>query len=136
LQWLSHIGVCCPFIYGLGLKPRFIGGSSVAYPTFQFDADPDPTFHSDAELYPDLTFQFDADPDPVPTTHLFPDLDPPMLQNGPLRLLPFHFDADPDLDPAFTLIRIRILRFTLMRIRIQLLKMMQCGSGSAALHNL
>jgi hypothetical protein len=28
-----------------------------------------------------------------------PDLDPPILQNDPLRLLPFHFDADPD--PAF-----------------------------------
>jgi hypothetical protein len=24
-----------------------------------------------------LTFQFDADPDPDPTTHFFPDLDPP-----------------------------------------------------------
>jgi hypothetical protein len=28
-----------------------------------------------------------------------PDLDPPMLQNDPLGLPPFHFDADPD--PAF-----------------------------------
>jgi hypothetical protein len=26
-------------------------------------------------------------------------LDPPMLQNDPVRLPPFHFDADPD--PAF-----------------------------------
>jgi hypothetical protein len=41
------------------------------------DADPDPTFHSDAD--PDPTFKFNAGPDP--TTHLFPDLDPPMLQN-------------------------------------------------------
>ncbi len=104
----------------------------------------------------DPAFQFDADPDPVPTTHFFPDLDPPMLQNGPLRLSPFHFDANPDPDPAFHFdpdpnpafyfdpdpnpafhfIRIRILLFTSMRIRIQLLKMLQCGSGSAALHNL
>ncbi len=30
---------------------------------------------------------------------IFPDLDPPMIQNGPLRLPPFHFNADPD--PAF-----------------------------------
>jgi hypothetical protein len=39
------------------------------------------------------------DPDPDPTTHFFLDLDPPMPQNDPLRLQPFHFDADPD--PAF-----------------------------------
>jgi hypothetical protein len=32
---------------------------------------------------------------------LFPDLDPPVLQNDPLRLPPFHFDADQDLDPTF-----------------------------------
>ncbi len=29
----------------------------------------------------------------------FPDLDPPILQNDPLRLAPFHFAVDPD--PAF-----------------------------------
>ncbi len=49
-----------------------------------FDADPDPTFHSDAV------------PDPYPTTHFFSDLDPPLLQNDPLRLPPCPFDADPD----------------------------------------
>ncbi len=44
-------------------------------------------FHSDAD--PDNTFQFDADAYPDPdmypdhTTHFFPDLDPPMLQNDP-----------------------------------------------------
>jgi hypothetical protein len=48
---------------------------------------------------PDPTFQFNADPAPDPTTHFFPDLDLPKLQNDPLRLPPFHFDADPD--PAF-----------------------------------
>ncbi len=64
-------------------------------PAFHFDADPDPTFPFDAD--PDPTFQFDADPDP--TTHFFPELDPPMLQNDPLRLPHFPFDADPD--PAF-----------------------------------
>jgi hypothetical protein len=37
--------------------------------------------------------------DPDPTTHLFPDLDPLMLQNG---LPPFHFDADPDGILLFT----------------------------------
>ncbi len=86
--------MCVPFTYSSGfkpIKPRFIRVSSVPDPyhfygdlepdpAFQFDADPDPTFHSDAELYPDLTFQFDADPEPGPTTHFFPDLDPPMLQ--------------------------------------------------------
>jgi hypothetical protein len=78
-----------------------------------------------------------------PTTRIFPDLNPPLLQNDPLRL------------PPYTLLRIRILLltlmqmwiriqlftltrmwigiqlFTLMRIRIQLPKM--CGSGSATL---
>jgi hypothetical protein len=37
----------------------------------------------------------DPDPDP-PTTHFSLDLDPPILQNDPLRLPPFQFDADPD----------------------------------------
>jgi hypothetical protein len=69
-------------------------------PAFLFYADPDPTFQSDADPEPDPTFQFDADPNP--TTHFFPDLGPPMLQNGPLRLQLFHFDPD------FTLMRIRI----------------------------
>jgi hypothetical protein len=40
-----------------------------------------------------------VDPAPDPTTHFFPDLDLPKLQNDPVRLPPFHFDADPD--PAF-----------------------------------
>ncbi len=42
---------------------------------------------------------FTADPeteDSDPTTHFSPDVDPPMLQNDPLRLPPFHFAADPD----------------------------------------
>jgi hypothetical protein len=79
---------------------------------FEFDANPDPTFHSDADPYP--TFQFDPYLDL--TTHFFQDLDPPMLQKRPLRRLPFHFDADPvpafhfdaDPDPAYhKMIRIR-----------------------------
>jgi hypothetical protein len=60
-------------------------------PVFHFQADPDPDldpiFHSvvDSDSNPDLNFQFDADPDP--TTHLFfTDLDPPMLQNDPLKI--------------------------------------------------
>jgi hypothetical protein len=50
-----------------------------------------------------------ADPNPDPAFHLpymwiqivilpinfFPDLDPPMLQNDPLRLPPLLFEADP-----------------------------------------
>ncbi len=44
-----------------------------------------------------LACNFDADPVLDPTTHFFPDLDPPMLQSDPIRLPPFHFDAD--LDP-------------------------------------
>jgi hypothetical protein len=45
----------------------------------------------------------DPEPDPDPTTHFSPDLDPPILQNDPLRLPPFHFDANAnaDPDPAF-----------------------------------
>jgi hypothetical protein len=102
---------------------RALGISKQIYPLKSvlriFDTDPDPNFH------------FDADPDS------FPDLDSPMLQYGPLRLQPFHFDADPDpafhFDPdstfpsdadpdlasqndTFTLMRIRILLFTLIRI--------------------
>jgi hypothetical protein len=85
-----------------------------------FDSDPDPPFHFDAHPDPDPTFHSDVDPDPdpdpfnlmgirLPPFTFFPDLDPPMRQNGPLRLRPFHFDADPhpafhfdpDPDPAF-----------------------------------
>jgi hypothetical protein len=78
-----------------------------------FDADPDPAFHSEAD--PGPTLYSDADPDPTFQLDADPDLDPdpPLLQNYPLRLPPFHFDAypepafhfdadeDPDLDPAF-----------------------------------
>jgi hypothetical protein len=57
-----------------------------------------------------------------PTTNFFLDLDPPVLKNEPLRLPPFHFDAN--LDPAFTSMDQDPAFFTLMRIRIQLPKMM------------
>jgi hypothetical protein len=55
-----------------------------AFHAFHYDAfpDPDPTFHSDADL--------DS------TTHFFPDLNPPMLPNDPLSLPLFYFYADPD----------------------------------------
>jgi hypothetical protein len=43
---------------------------------------------------PGLALLFDADPDP--TTQFFLMLDPPMLQNDPVKLPSFHFDADPD----------------------------------------
>ncbi len=77
--------------------------ASVADP-YHIDSDPDPTFHPDTDTDPDPTFQCD-------TTHFYQDLDPPMFQNDPLRLPPFHrilfdpdpafhFDADPDPDPA------------------------------------
>jgi hypothetical protein len=36
-----------------------------------------------------------------------------------------HFDADPDLDPAVTLMRIRILPFTFMRIQKNLEKVLK-----------
>ena len=51
------------------------------------DADPDPTFHFDADPDPDPAFYFDADPDPDPTSHFNTDPDPPRLQNELLRLL-------------------------------------------------
>ncbi len=50
-----------------------------------------------------------TDPDPDPTTYFFPVMDPLMLQNDPLRLLPF------------------------MRIRILILPLRWCGSGSTTL---
>ncbi len=42
---------------------------------------------------------FNADPDP--TTHFFPYMDPPRLQNDPLLLPPFQLHADPDPDSTF-----------------------------------
>ncbi len=66
---------------------------------FSFDADPDTTFHSDANPVPDPTFQFDMDALSDPTIRFSTNLDHPILQNYPLRLP--HFDADPDPDPAF-----------------------------------
>ncbi len=66
--------------------PILFSLTSVAVP-HHLDADPDPTF------------QFDPEPDP--TTHFFSDLEPPVLQNDPLRLPPLHFDADPDLKPDY-----------------------------------
>jgi hypothetical protein len=59
------------------------------------------TFYSDA----DPTFQFDADPDPELTTEFFSRFGPP--QCSKMTLYGFHL---------FTLMRIRILLFTLMRI--------------------
>ncbi len=47
-------------------------------PTFNFDADPGPACHFDADQDTDSSFRFDADLDPT-----------------------FRFDADPDLDPSF-----------------------------------
>jgi hypothetical protein len=101
----------------------FVSGiGNVADPHHHPDADPDPAFHFDAD--PDLTFHSEADPDP--NSPFFPDLDPPMLQNDPLRLPPFHFDEDPDPDfyfdenPDFAFPLIRILLFTLMRMRIRI----------------
>ncbi len=73
--------------------PHHFIGDPDPDPAFHFDAEQDPTFHSDVD--PDPTFHTDADPDPDPTNHFFPKLDPPMLQNDPLRLPPFRFDADP-----------------------------------------
>jgi hypothetical protein len=65
-----------------------------------------PTFHFDAD--PDPAFHFDPDPGPNPAFHLEPGPDPA-----------FHFDGIRIL--VFTLIRIRvrILLFTLMRMASQ-----------------
>jgi hypothetical protein len=85
---------------------------------------------------PDPAFHFDAVPDPSFTLMRILPLAfsrfGPVLQNDPLRLLlPFHFDADPD--PAFPFDENPETAFhfdadpvsTLMRIRIQLPKMMR-----------
>jgi hypothetical protein len=53
----------------------YLDANTYRYPTFHFDANPDPAFHS-VEI-PDPAFLFDANPCPT-----------------------FHFDADLDLDPA------------------------------------
>ncbi len=86
-------------------------------PAFHFDADPGPTFLSNPESNP--TFQYEANPDT--THHLFPDLDPPMLQNDPLfNLMPIRIQI-----LFFTFLQIRVQLSTVMRIRIQLPKMMR-----------
>ncbi len=58
---------------------------------FNADPDPDPTFHVDADLDPDLdpACHFDADPGPDPTFYLVAD---PIL---PFNLMQIH--ANPDL---------------------------------------
>ncbi len=102
----EQVGLLSDGILGSVVNPRHFVVDPNLDPAFHFDAylaDPDPTFHSDAEL--------DANPDPTTGTHFFLDLDPSMLQNDPIRLTPFHFDTDPDpafqfdtdrdLDPAF-----------------------------------
>jgi hypothetical protein len=92
--------------------------TSIAVPK-HYDADPDPTFHFDADpSYP--TFYFGADPDPSPhrsDPHLRPrvTLHDSILSlqasivslNGPPKLLSFDFDGD----PLPKMIRIRI-RYT------------------------
>ncbi len=87
--------------------------------THHFDTDPDPdliftlmririlTFN--LMRIRTLTFNLMRIQIQDPTTHFFPDLDPPMLQNDPLRL------------PPYTLMQIRILLFTLMQMRIRIL---------------
>jgi hypothetical protein len=79
-------------------RPKPWPDPSIAAP-HHVDADENPAFHIyRSESYPDAdpdpTFQFDRDLDLA--THFFPDLNPPMLRNYPLKIL------------LITLIRIRI----------------------------
>ncbi len=96
-------------------------------PVFHFEVDPDHNFYSDADPDPHPTFQFAADPDPGSYHSLFTRFGPSnaLQYNDPERFPTFHFDAETDPDPAFTSMGIRIQLSTLVRIRIQLLTMMQ-----------
>jgi hypothetical protein len=98
----------------------------------QHHFDADPAFHCDADPVPDPIFHADADLDL--TSQFSPDFDPPMLQNYPLRLPPFHFDPDPD--PVFHFDSYpdpEIQPSTLMRVQIHSSKPKLCGSGSVEL---
>jgi hypothetical protein len=86
---------------------------AVPDPAFRFDADPDPTFHSDADPDPDPTFRFYTDPDTDPTSQFSTGLDPLCSK---MTLYGLHL---------FTLMRIRIQLSTLILIGIQLPQMMR-----------
>jgi hypothetical protein len=57
--------------------------------------------HFDADLDPDPNFHSGADPDP--TTYFFPDLDPPMLQNDPLKASTFSLSCGSESGACFSL---------------------------------
>jgi hypothetical protein len=65
------------------------------------DVDPDPAFHlMRIRILPFTLIRIRILPfNPDSKNHLYPDFDPSLIQNDPLRLPPFHFDADSD--PAF-----------------------------------
>ncbi len=90
-----------------------------------FNADPDPAFHFNADPDPDPAFHFNADPDLDLVPHqsdgnlqtleyrpskasIVSVLGPPRVYIEPLKLLNFDFNAHPDPYPAFTVMRIRI----------------------------
>jgi hypothetical protein len=101
--------------------------SSVADPTFHFDADSvtDPTFHFGAAPDPDPACPFDADPDPDPTFSFDPDPDPyPSFQIKAQNLdkvlkeahFPYILAYHLQVDAHKVLIRIQLI--TLIRVRI------------------
>jgi hypothetical protein len=93
-QCQDNVRSCFSYLYSVALnlwQVRLDGSGGYPHhfgpdpdPAYHFDADPDPTVHSITD--PDPNFQFDVDLDTDPTSHFFPDLDLPMLQNYPKRL--------------------------------------------------
>ncbi len=76
---------------------------------FNVDPDPDPIFHIDADL----------DPDPNPSYQIkAQNLEKVLKWAHFPYILARHLQVDADPDPGITLMRIRILLFNLMRIRI------------------
>ncbi len=96
------------YTWGPGLKPRFIGGSSVPDP-YHFDADPDPAFFNlmQIRILPFNLMLIRIRVLPLTYSQIW------TLQWSKMALSPFYFDGNPDPDSAFSVIRIRI--------RIQLL---------------
>jgi hypothetical protein len=91
--------------------------SSVADPTFHFDADPDPdpnpTIHVDADPDPDPTSFFDTDLDPYPSFQIkAQNLDKVLKEAHFPYILAYHLQVDAHK----VLIRIQLI--TLIRVRI------------------
>ncbi len=84
---------------------------------YHFDADPDPDPACPFDADPDPTFHFDADPDPSFYVKA-QNLEKVLKYSSILYIFACHRQIYADPDKYFTLRRIRIQLFTLIRIRI------------------